>query len=73
VGTLRRQLGNKLLNAGASMAFDSQSMHRSYRRAGHRTLSPADAQLMWTLDVVSRGMVRLGLLLMPSRSPAPLR
>lgn len=67
--SLRRRLSDKLLNAGTTMAFDTQEMHRAYRAAGARRLTPSDAQLMLTLETVSSCMIRLGMWIMPTRTP----
>jgi hypothetical protein len=66
--SLRKRLSDKLLNAGATMAIDRQTMYREYMRSGVKALSPADAQLLSALGITSACMIRLGMFIMPSGS-----
>jgi hypothetical protein len=67
--SLRRRVSERLLESGARMALDRQEMWRKSQRRGARTLSNADLQLLFMLDVVSATKIRLGMIIMPARLP----
>jgi hypothetical protein len=51
------------------MALDRDEMWRSYQRSGARRASNQDLGALFMIDVVSAAAIRLGMLIMPSRSP----
>jgi hypothetical protein len=77
VRSLRQRVSDRLLRAGSAMAFDRQHMNAQIAADPRsRTIGPRDVEelnrYLSTLDLLSRILVRVGLLLMPPPRSTPM-
>ena len=68
MNSLRRRVGDRLLDGGARLALDSQEMWRKSQRNGTRPTS-GDLQALFVMNVLSTTAIRLGRMIMPARVP----
>jgi hypothetical protein len=69
VNTLRQRLSRRLLEAGAAQSLECREMWAKCQRPGVRAGDNADLQLIALLQVISDAAIRLGVRIMPNRSP----
>ena len=62
---LRRRVSQWLMDAGATLALDSQEMWRKSQHSGPAP-SNGDLQVLFMLDVLSSAAIRLGRIVMPA-------
>jgi hypothetical protein len=69
MNTLRRRLSSRLVEAGAAQSLDCREMWAKCQKPGVRAVDNADLQLIALLQVLSDAAIRVGVRVMPSRSP----
>lgn len=62
-------MSSKLLNAGAAQSLDCRELWAKSQKPGVRAVDNADLQLIALLQILSDTAIKLGVRLMPARSP----
>jgi hypothetical protein len=64
---LRRKLGDRLVEAGATQALDCREMWAKCERSGVSAADNIDLQVLGLLEVLSVAAIKLGVAVMPRR------